>query len=188
MARDLALERAWRKRMRQYDLSGLTIREFCEQQGLVKHQFSWWRAELKRRAAAAKPSHSPAKPKQPSSKKNGQPTTTLLAGATYLKDNRLLPAGFDKGAAPTDIAVYGAALDDADFGATGDTTRYTVALDGVQGPFTITVELLYQSIGFRWADNLGRHDAPEPARFVEYYEQVPNQAVVIASATLEVGE
>ena len=55
MARDLALERAWRERMRRYEKSGLTIREFCEQEGLVAHQFSWWRGQLKRRAAKSAP-------------------------------------------------------------------------------------------------------------------------------------
>ena len=118
----------------------------------------------------------------------GQPTTTLLAGASYLKDNRLLPAGFDKSAAPPDIAVYGAAADDDSFGAARDTTRYTVALDGAQGPFTITAELLYQSIGYRWADNMRQHDAPEPNRFLQYYEQIPNQAIAVASATMDVEE
>jgi hypothetical protein len=51
MGRDLALEQAWRKRMREYARSGLTIRQFCEQEGLVAHQFSWWRSELNRRDA-----------------------------------------------------------------------------------------------------------------------------------------
>lgn len=51
MGRDMALERAWRKRMREYARSGLTIRQFCEQEGLVAHQFSWWRSELNRRDA-----------------------------------------------------------------------------------------------------------------------------------------
>ena len=37
--------------MREYERSGLTIRQFCEQEGLVSHQFSWWRSELKRRGA-----------------------------------------------------------------------------------------------------------------------------------------
>ena len=55
MARDLALERAWRERMRRYKKSGLTIRQFCEQEGLVAHQFSWWRSQLKRRAAESAP-------------------------------------------------------------------------------------------------------------------------------------
>ena len=118
----------------------------------------------------------------------GQPTTTLLAGASYLKDNRLLPAGFAKSANQPDIAVYGAAVDDTDFDAGRDTTRFTIGLDGAKGPFTITAELLYQTIGYRWVENMRQHDAPEPARFQEYYEQVPNQAVVIASATVEVGE
>ena len=76
MARDLALERAWRKRMRQYEKSGATIREFCEQEGLVEHQFCWWRAELKRRATAAMPSNPPAKPKQSGAKKNGKATAS----------------------------------------------------------------------------------------------------------------
>jgi transposase len=51
MGRDLALERAWRDRLRRFERSGLTVREFCEQEGLVAHQFFWWRRELKRRRA-----------------------------------------------------------------------------------------------------------------------------------------
>jgi hypothetical protein len=39
--------------MGQYERSGLTIRQFCEQEGLVAHQFSWWRSELKRRDGKA---------------------------------------------------------------------------------------------------------------------------------------
>ena len=51
MARDQSLERAWRKRMREYEQSGLTVKQFCQREGLVGHQFSWWRRELKRRQA-----------------------------------------------------------------------------------------------------------------------------------------
>ncbi len=54
MGRDLALERTWRKRMREHERSGLTIRQFCQQEGLVDHQFSWWRSELKRRAGESR--------------------------------------------------------------------------------------------------------------------------------------
>jgi mono/diheme cytochrome c family protein len=116
----------------------------------------------------------------------GQPTTTLLRGAGYLKDNRLLPAGFDKTIVEADIAVHGAAVDDGDFLGGSDTVRYLVALNGAEGPFTVTAELLYQSIGFRWADNLRRHDALETARFLSYYEQVPNRPALVVSATVEV--
>jgi hypothetical protein len=96
--------------------------------------------------------------------------------------------GFDKSAAQADIAVYGAAAKDRDFAGSSDRVRYVVDLDSGLGPFTISAELLYQSIGYRWADNLRRYDAPEPIRFVGYYEQVSNHPVVVASTTREFGE
>ena len=71
MARDLALERAWRKRMREFEGSGLTIQAFCDQEGLVAHQFSWWRSELKRRAAQADATNKKTQSAKPS-KKNGK--------------------------------------------------------------------------------------------------------------------
>ena len=78
MARDLALERTWRQRMRAYERSGLKIREFCRQEGLVDHQFSWWRAELKRRAAksGANGGRGKAKKAGPKGTKKKHPTTT----------------------------------------------------------------------------------------------------------------
>jgi hypothetical protein len=116
----------------------------------------------------------------------GQVTTTLLKGAGYLKDNRLPPAGFDKDGVQADIAVHGAALEDQDFGSGSDRIQYTIDLDGAEGPFAVTADLLYQSIGFRWADNMRLYEASEPSRFLGYYEQVSNQPVVIASATAEI--
>ena len=52
--RNLSLERQWRGRVKKYEKSGLTIREFCEQQDLVSHQLTWWRRELKRRNGGAR--------------------------------------------------------------------------------------------------------------------------------------
>ena len=75
MGRDLKLERTWRDRIRQYEQSGLTIRQFCEREGLVDHQFSWWRAELKRRAASALEE---PKPKKASRKKTRVKKTAQL--------------------------------------------------------------------------------------------------------------
>ena len=49
---------------------------------------------------------------------------TLLRGAIYLKDNRLLPNGFDKVTAPDDVAVAGDAYDDDDFIGGGDKISY----------------------------------------------------------------
>jgi hypothetical protein len=117
----------------------------------------------------------------------GGVTTALLRGAGYVKDNRLLPSGFDKGSASEDIAVLGQALEDEDFTGGGDRVSYAIQLGDAEGPFTVTVELLYQSVGYRWVQRMHRYDAPEPARFLDYYEAVPNLPVVIARATAEVG-
>jgi len=116
---------------------------------------------------------------------DGAVTTTLLRGAAYLKDNRLLPEGFEKGSVAEEIAVCGNAASDADFLGGADRVEYRVDLSGMQGPFTITAELLYQSIGYRWAQNLAGLDAPEPQLFITYYDSVPNLPVVVSSTSAE---
>ncbi len=117
----------------------------------------------------------------------GEVTTTLLRGASYIKDNRLLPAGFDKDTADDAVAVHGQAAQDADFLGGGDGVQYMVNVGDAPGPFTVTVELLYQSIAYRWAKNLQRYDSPESARFGRYYQTVSNKPVIVARATIKVG-
>jgi hypothetical protein len=110
-------------------------------------------------------------------------TTGLLSAVGYLKDNRLLPSGFDKHSANKDIAVVGGALDDPDFTDHGSTIRYMIDTASTSGPFHVRVELWYQPIGFRWAHNLAPYQAAEPQRFVRYYESESRRsAVVLASA------
>jgi hypothetical protein len=112
---------------------------------------------------------------------NGAVTTGLLSATQYLKDNRLLPRGFDKTTAPDEIAVFGQAKADVDFVGGTDRVRYRISVTA-SGPLTIDVELRYQSIAFRWAQNLERYDAPEPKRFVSYYAATAaGSSVVIAS-------
>jgi hypothetical protein len=101
---------------------------------------------------------------------NGAVTTGLLSAVGYLKDNRLLPRGFDKRTADADVAVHGEALADPDFAGAGDRVRYSIPLNGAVGPYIVSAELLYQPIGFRWANNLKRYDAAEPRRFTTYYD------------------
>jgi hypothetical protein len=116
---------------------------------------------------------------------DGEVTTILLRAAGYAKDNRLLPVGFDPAAADPDFAVYGAATEDEDFAGGGDQVRYVIDLDDASGPFNVTVELLYQSISFRWVEKMRGYDVEEAQRFLSYVDQVPNQPVVVASATVE---
>ncbi|HEY9182736.1 MAG TPA: hypothetical protein VIQ99_06020, partial [Gammaproteobacteria bacterium] len=100
----------------------------------------------------------------------GAVTTGLLRGVRYVKDNRLLPRGFDKTTAPEEVAVRGGAAADVDFVAGGDRVRYRVDVGGAAGgPVHVVAELLYQSIGYRWAENLRGYDSDETRRFVRYY-------------------
>jgi hypothetical protein len=101
---------------------------------------------------------------------DGSVTTGLLTATRYLKDNRVPPAGFDKDMVGDDVKVHGSAAADPDFLGGGDRVRYSIDIKGADGPFSIAAELLYQSIGFRWAQNLKAYDADEPRRFVGYYE------------------
>lgn len=119
---------------------------------------------------------------------DSQVTTTLLRAAAYLKDNRLLPAGLDKGALGPDIAVAGRALEDDDFAGGSDHVSYMAEVGEAQGPFTVRVELLYQAIGYRWAMNLRAYAGDEPARFSDYYASVRNSPELVAQDTVEVGD
>jgi hypothetical protein len=114
----------------------------------------------------------------------GHVTTGLLTAIRYLKDNRLLPDGFDKQTAVHDIAVIGKAKNDPQFTASGDRVLYSVPLSGAPGPFHVDVELWYESIGYRWANNLKVYDrAAEPRRFNAYYDSMSSSvAVVLARA------
>jgi hypothetical protein len=115
----------------------------------------------------------------------GAVTTGLLSASQYLKDNRLLPRGFDKRSAEPDIAVHGTAAEDADFAGGGDRVRYSVDVGGALGPFKVDVELLYQPIGFRWAQNLKAYSqASEPRRFTDYYDAMAGgSSATLATAT-----
>ena len=91
----------------------------------------------------------------------GSPTTALLSAVRYLKDNRILPRGFDKRSATPDIAVIGSASADEDFRGAEDRVRYSVALGDASGPFQVDAELWFQPISNRWASNLRPYDSAE---------------------------
>ena len=82
-----------------------------------------------------------------------QVTYTLLRGATYLKDNRLLPQGFDKTTAPTDVSVKGDALTDANFIGGSDEINYQISGLG-NGSYQVEAELLHQPIAYAFAQDL----------------------------------
>ncbi len=117
----------------------------------------------------------------------GSVTTGLLHAVRYLKDNRILPRGFDKKTAGADIAVAGEALADADFSGGSDRIRYSIDLGAAQGPFRVEAELLYQPISHRWARNLSDYNAEETKRFTRYYDvAAPSSSMALARAQAEI--
>lgn len=117
----------------------------------------------------------------------GRVTTGLISAVRYVKDNRLLPRGFEKQNAPADIAVIGGAAQDPDFEAPSDRVHYDVNLGNAAGPFHVEAVLRYQPIGFRWADNLRRYDATEPERFLRYFDSMSgSSSEVLARAEITV--
>ncbi len=106
-------------------------------------------------------------------------TTVLLTATSYIKDNRVLPSGFDKETANDDIAVRGAAMEDGDFAGGADRVRYSVDVSGAEGPFHVVAELWYQPIAFRWAHNLSQQAAAETDRFVEAFDQMAGSSGVV---------
>ncbi len=117
----------------------------------------------------------------------GGVTTGLLSATQYLKDNRILPRGFDKVTAPAEIGVYGGANGDEDFTGGSDRVRYRVPFT-TRGAATIDVELRYQTIAYRWARNLERYNAPEPKRFVSFYSATAEGSSVVIATTRAVAD
>ena len=119
---------------------------------------------------------------------NGNVTTGLLRATGYVKDNRLLPRGFDKATAVPDIAVRGACTSRMRISPPNrDRVRYVVNTAGRTGPFQVAAELRYQPISYRWAQNLRAYDAMETRRFVNWYDAMASgSSQVLASATASI--
>ena len=114
---------------------------------------------------------------------NNVPTTGLLTAVRFIKDNRLLPKGFDKKTAAAEIAPQGEAVADADFSEGGDHIRYSIPVTDGAGPFKVDAELWFQPISYRWATNLKSYKAPEPERFTGYYDAMSGSSAVLISKT-----
>lgn len=110
---------------------------------------------------------------------NNAVTTGLLTAVRFVKDNRLLPKGFNKSTVDQEIAPQGGAVADADFTGGGDKIRYAVGLGNSQGPYQVEVELWFQPISYRWANNLRPYNAMEPQRFTKYYDAMSSGSAVM---------
>ncbi len=123
---------------------------------------------------------------------DGKPTATLLRGASYLKDNRLPPAGFAKNTGDyASMAIMGAAADDGDFnkestsgGSGGDTVHYQIPFDAPGGNFTVSATLYYRSISEHFANSLFTHDNNTVVNtFKTMHDEAVKQAEEVDSAS-----
>ncbi|MFQ5944167.1 MAG: hypothetical protein ACE5JF_11490 [Anaerolineales bacterium] len=116
---------------------------------------------------------------------DGEITTHLMQAAQYLKDNRIMPAGQDKFGAVESIQPRGKAVGDEDYQGGVDEIQYAIDLRQEQGPFSVTVEVLYQSIAHPWIEAMRGRGSEETEGFLRLYDAVPNIPVVVASETVE---
>jgi hypothetical protein len=83
--------------------------------------------------------------------------------------------------------VIGLDRDHRDFTDEEHCVRYSVDIAGRESPFRIDVELRFQPISFRWAQNLRAYDADETRRFVTWFEAMSSgSSVVLARSTASV--
>jgi hypothetical protein len=113
------------------------------------------------------------------------PTFTLLRGATYTKDNRLLPLGWkaDHTDGPA-TRPYGIG-DDQDFTGGSDSIVYQFAVPA-DGDYTVSAKLLFQVITPRHANELFKFETPEVKRFRDMFEKANRTPETLAAATRKV--
>lgn len=116
---------------------------------------------------------------------NNNVTYTLLRGMTYLKDNRLLPNGFDKATAPDDVAVTGAALTDANFIGGSDEVSYQIS-GLASGSYRVKVELVYQTLAYGFARDLFKDNSDETHDFKQMFNAASNKAIVLKTQEIVV--
>jgi hypothetical protein len=118
----------------------------------------------------------------------GDVTYTLLRAYSYAKDNRLLPAGFDKVNAHGDIAVYGMAFGDADFTGGSDRVAYEITAAGATGRLTVAVELLYQTLSYPFVADLANTDTDLVNNFMGLYNPADNVPVMLDGVQITVNQ
>jgi len=113
---------------------------------------------------------------------DGKVTYTLLRAASFLKDNRLLPQGFNKAKAVADIRVYGRAEADKNFTGQGDKITYKVKLEKSSSGF-ILAELLYSPVSPAFIMDLKKDAAdPQVKKFIKRWQETDRSPVQVAVA------
>jgi len=110
----------------------------------------------------------------------GDVTYTLLRAASYIKDNRILPDGFNKDTDENRIAVVGGADADTNFIGGSDQVTYIIDAAGDYQQLNVEVELLYQSISFNFAQAVFKVAGELTEIFEEYFLAADITPVLVA--------
>lgn len=113
-------------------------------------------------------------------------TTDLLLAARYIKDNRLLPPGYEKDSPYVDLAPHGRAVEDEDFDLGLDTVELIASVGEAAGPFTLRVELLFQPVSFHWLTDMAEGQSPAVQHLMDLLTQVENQPLLLAVDEVEI--
>ncbi|MCP5117426.1 MAG: hypothetical protein GY953_41910, partial [bacterium] len=109
---------------------------------------------------------------------DGNVTVSLLRAATYLKDNRLLPVGFDLSKPGADKVAPAGVDGDEDFQPGSDKVSYSVTVPPDRGPFHVQVEALYQSVKPSHSAAFVADRSPEEAEFLKLAQRHSTPAVM----------
>jgi hypothetical protein len=127
---------------------------------------------------------------------SGGMTSTLLRAATYLKDNRLPPRGYQRsGPMSSQTGTKGKAINDMNFnvgdngeGSGTDIVTFDIDLNNARYPLTIKAELLYQSSSPWFLNDLFGDDTPAVARFKGMFAEGDNRPVVVDTIAYELSD
>ena len=118
---------------------------------------------------------------------DGQVTYSLLRGARYHKDDRLLPLGWKSDHPRATVTASVGTAEDRDFTAGSDTVLYVIDAPSERGPYQIDATLHYQVLGSRYLAELFTNDVPEMRVFRKLYNTASPRPELLHRTTRTIG-
>ncbi len=112
----------------------------------------------------------------------GEVTYSLLQGARYRKDNRLLPRGWKRDHPRASVTAPIGTSEDRDFTAGADTVLFRINAPSEHAPYQVDASLYYQVLDARYAAELFTHDVPEMKVLRKLYTEVQPKPELLGHA------
>ena len=118
---------------------------------------------------------------------SGAPTYRLLRGASFLKDNRLLPRGWSQNNLNIDLIAPQGVEGDTDYTTGGDRLDFQIDVSNTSGPFIVEAQLLYQTLGNRWAEEIFAVGTDEVIALERMLQTADRRPEIVATITASHG-